>query len=377
MAWFYTNNLQGLYQNIFQSAGITINGNSPSDIKIHDSRFYNRVLSQGSLGLGESYMDGWWDCECLDEFFFKIYRSGVDRNVPKLKLIWHSLKAVFFNLQSRGRAFIVGKKHYDLSNQLFQLMLDKRMVYSCGYWKNANTLDEAQEAKLELTCQKLYLKPGMEILDIGCGWGSFSKYAAEKYGVKITGITVSEKQLQLAKQLCQGLPIDFKLQDYRDVDLNIKYDRIVSIGQMEHVGYKNYYHYMKHFSQCLNEDGLFLLSTSGSNASHCNGDPWIEKYIFPNGQLPSGKQLSEASEEFFVMEDWHNFGVDYDKTLMAWYENFNKNWDKLKEEFDDRFYRQWKFYLLACAGAFRARHIQNWQIVYSPHGVLGGYKSVR
>ncbi len=360
-----------------QKAGITINGNQPSDIQVFDDRFYQRVISQGTMGLGESYMDQWWDCPRLDEFVCKVLRASLDENFETFKLVGMYLQAVLFNLQSISRAFIVGKKHYDLGNQLFELMLDKRMVYSCGYWKTASNLDEAQEAKLELTCQKLHLKPGMRILDIGCGWGGFCKYAAEKYGAQLVGISVSQNQLEYARKICQGLPIELRFQDYRKIDTNDKFDRIVSIGQMEHVGYKNYYTFMKMFSQCLKEDGLLLVSTTGKSITGYIGDPWMEKYIFPNGLVPSITQLAEASEKFFVMEDWHNFGIYYDITLMAWYDNFNKNWDKIKGQFDDRFYRQWKFYLLSCAGAFRARKMQNWQIVFSPTGVPGGYTSIR
>ncbi len=369
--------LYKIFYDQFQAAGITINGSKPWDIQIHDDRFYSRVLSQGILGLGEAYMDGWWDCEQLDQFVCQALQANLHDTAPKFKLALHWIKATLFNLQSRSRAFIVGEKHYDIGNDLFQLMLDKRMTYSCAYWENASDLDNAQEDKLELICQKLYLKPGMKILDIGCGWGSFCKYAAEKYKVEVVGITVSQKQLNLGRKICQGLPIELRLQDYRDINTNEKFDRIVSIGQFEHVGYKNYSTYMQLFRQCIKEDGLFLISSIGSNTSLHSVDPWIEKYIFPNGQLPSIKQIGEASEKYFIMEDWQNYGVHYDKTLMAWYENFNRNWDKIKDHFDERFYRMWKFYLLGCAGTFRSRQIQLWQIVFSPHGVVNGYNAIR
>jgi cyclopropane-fatty-acyl-phospholipid synthase len=269
----------------------------------------------------------------------------------------------------------VGEKHYDIGNQLFIKMLDKRMAYSCGYWKHAHNLNEAQEAKMELICQKIGLKPGMKVLDIGCGWGSFAKYAAEKYAVEVVGITISKNQLELAQNLCQGLPITLRLQDYRN--LNESFDRIVSIGQMEHVGYKNYKTYFDVVHKCLADDGIFLLHTIGSNKPVHKADPWFEKYIFPNGMLPAISQLSSAFENKFIMEDWHNFGIYYDKTLMAWYENFNTHWDEIKQDYDDRFYRMWKYYLLACAGAFRARSIQLWQIVFSKNGIPGGYHSIR
>jgi len=371
-----TAELKNRAEKILSLAGIKINGNNPWDIKIHNEKFYQRVLTQGSLGLGESYMDGWWDCEKLDESSYRVLRSQIESRV---KQNWIFLLEVLltriFNMQSKKRAFQIGEKHYDLGNELFKNMLDKRMVYSCAYWKDAHTLDEAQENKLDLICQKIGLQPGMKILDIGCGWGSFAKYAAEKYKVKVIGITVSKEQVELGKTLCRGLPVEIRLQDYRDV--NDKFDHIVSLGMIEHVGYKNYRTYMKIVHRCLKDDGLFLLHTIGGNKSITSASSWSNKYIFPNSMLPSIKQIGSAIEGLFVMEDWHNFSANYDKTLMAWYRNFDQNWDKIKSNYDERFYRMWKYYLLSSAGLFRARKIQLWQIVLSKKGVLGGYKSIR
>ncbi len=370
-----TNNFKKIAEEILSIAGIEINGNNPYDIKIHNEMFYQRVLNQGSLGLGESYMDGWWDCENLDEFFYRILYSKVDEKVKQnWKLLFKILSAKIFNRQSGARAFQIGEEHYDLGNKLYKNMLDKRMVYSCAYWKSAHTLDEAQEAKLDLVCKKLRLQPGMEILDIGCGWASFAKYAAEKYRVKVKGITVSKQQAELGKRLCQGLPVEIRLQDYRNI--SGKFDNIVSLGMIEHVGYKNYRTFMKVARRCLKDNSLFLLQTIGSNKSVNSTDPWIDKYIFPNGMSPSIKQIGTAIEGLLVMEDWSNFSADYDKTLMAWYENFNNNWNKIKSEYNERFYRMWKYYLLSCAGSFRARRNQLWQIVLSKKGILGGYKSI-
>jgi cyclopropane-fatty-acyl-phospholipid synthase len=255
-------------------------------------------------------------------------------------------------------------------------MLDKRMNYSCAYWKNAGSLDEAQENKLELICKKLCLRSGMRILDIGCGWGAFGKSAAEKYGVRVVGITVSKEQVALGRDLCKGLPVEFRLQDYRDV--NEKFDRIVSVGMIEHVGHKNYREYFRIACRNLEDDGLFLLHTIGEVQSVNKTDAWTHKYIFPNGMLPSIAQLAKSVEGLFVIEDLHNFGNDYDKTLMAWYNNFELNWDKLKNKYGDRFLRMWRYFLLSSAGAFRARNKnQLWQIVLSKNGVLGGYISIR
>ena len=270
---------------------------------------------------------------------------------------------------------MVGKRHYDIGNDLYQAMLGKTMAYSCGYWKDADNLDEAQIAKFDLICRKIGLKKGDRILDIGCGWGGFLKFAAENYGAGGVGITISNEQVTLAKELCKNLPIEIHLQDYRN--FQGKFDHIISIGMFEHVGVKNYRVFMSKAQELLKDDGLFLLHTIGLNQSSIPTDPWLEKYIFPNGILPSIDQISKSVEGLFTMEDWHNFGADYDKTLMAWFDNFNKNWPQLKEKYSERFYRMWKYYLLSCAGIFRSRNIQLWQTVFSKKGVSGGYKSIR
>jgi cyclopropane-fatty-acyl-phospholipid synthase len=322
-------------------------------------------------------MDNWWDVKRLDDMIYLVIRADLQNKVKhNLKVALQLAGFWLINMQARRRAFIIGERHYDLGNELFQTMLDKRMNYSCAYWKNAKTLDEAQENKLELICKKLYLKPGMRILDIGCGWGAFAKYAAEKYDVRVMGITVSKHQVALGNEMCKGLPVELKLQDYRDV--KDKFDRIVSVGMIEHVGHKNYKEYFKIAERNLNSDGLFLLHTIGEVQSVNKTDAWTHKYIFPNGMLPSISQLSKSVEGLFVIEDLHNFGNDYDKTLLAWYNNFESNWDKLKIKYDNRFLRMWQYFLLSSAGAFRARSKnQLWQIVLSKNGILGGYNSIR
>ncbi len=301
----------------------------PWDIQVHDKRFYNRVLREVELGLGESYMDGWWDCQSIDQFVDRALRAKIDKQIKgNWKILFHVLRSRFLNLQTSARAFEVGEKHYDLGNDLYQAMLDKRLNYTSAYWRNANDLDEAQEAKLELVCQKIGLKPGMTILELGCGWGSFAKYAAEKYDVEVLGVTVSKEQVELGMELCRGLPVELRLQDYREV--RGRFDRVISIGVMEHVGYKNYHTYMEVVDRTLKPGGIGFFHTIGSNTSKRIVNPWTEKYIFPNGMLPSIAQLATAMEGFFIIEDWHNFGPDYDPTLMAWYANFEKAWPTLK-----------------------------------------------
>jgi cyclopropane-fatty-acyl-phospholipid synthase len=361
---------------MLQSADIEVNGSRPFDIRVKNPHFFKRVLQEGSLGLGESYMDGWWECDRLDIFFQKVLRAGLENQLPHhIKDTLRVAAARLTNLQSKKRAWIVGKEHYDLGNDLFSLMLDPYMQYSCAYWKDATTLKQAQEAKLKLICEKLQLRPGMTLLDIGCGWGGLAAYAAKNYGVSVHGVTISAEQQKMAQERCKDLDVQILLQDYRD--LNSQYDRIVSVGMFEHVGPKNYQTYFNVVARNLKPDGLFLLHTIGANETNMNVDPWINKYIFPNGCLPSIKHIATTSEGKFVMEDWHNIGADYDRTLMAWYERFVQNWPKIEHNYSQRFFRMFSYYLNACAGAFRARDIQLWQVVFSPRGAEGGLRVAR
>ncbi len=356
-------------------AGVEVGGTRPWDISVHDKRTYGRVLTRGTLGLGESYMDGWWDAENIDQFIHRLLVSDIKARIPIDVALWGSMaKAALLNLQ-RLRVFEVAEKHYDAGNDLYRAMLDKRMVYSCGYWPEAANLDEAQEHKFDLICRKAGLEPGMRILDIGSGWGGFLKFAAENYGVEAVGVTISKEQYNLSREICAGLPIDIRLEDYQA--LGGQFDRVISIGMFEHVGYKNYRRYMQKVHDLLADDGLFILHTIGGNHTVNHGDPWSEKYVFPNGMLPSQQQLSSASEGLFIMEDWHNFGADYDRTLMEWHRNFEAAWPELAPHYNERFYRMWRYYLLSFAATFRARKIQLWQVVYSKQGVVGGYRSVR
>lgn len=363
------------FANLLSHANIRLNGDQLWDIKVYNKKFFGRVLRDPSMGLGESYMEGWWDCDQIDEMISRIFRSRLDEKVSgNILFNFRFLKHILLNLQSKQRAFEIGEKHYDIGNDLYTHMLDKRMVYTCGYWKNATDLDEAQEHKLDLVCKKIGLKSGDKVLDIGCGWGSFAKYAAEKYGAYVVGITVSKEQVILGRKMCKGLPVEIRLQDYRDVDE--PFDHIVSLGMIEHVGYKNYRTYMQVANRCLKDDGLFLLHTIGRKKPG-KMDPWIIKYIFPNSMLPALEQLVKARDDLFVIEDLHNFSADYDKTLMAWHHNFETHWDLLEQKYGERFYRMWRYYLLTCAGAFRSRINQLWQIVLSKHGIEGGYTSIR
>jgi cyclopropane-fatty-acyl-phospholipid synthase len=361
---------------ILNDAGIAVHGVNSWDIQIHDERFYSRVLLKWSLGFGESYMDGWWDTLALDQLIYKLYKSKTDIKNNNLPGKIEMCKARIINQQSKTRAQKVADAHYDLGNDMYYKMLGKTMQYTCAYWKQNRTLDEAQENKLNLICKKLDLQKGERVLELGCGWGGFAKFAAEKYGVHVDAYNISKEQVEYARNWTKGLPVTVHLADYRDVRGG-KYDKVAAIGLCEHVGYKNYPTLMEVAHRSLKDHGLFLLHSIANNFTTTHCDPWFNKYIFPNGMLPSVKQLGEAMEGLFVLEDWHNFGPDYDRTLMAWYHNFDRHWPLYREQYGERFYRMWKYYLLSLAGAFRARRIQLWQIVMSKNGIPGGYESIR
>ena len=360
---------------LLEHAGIHLDGQAPTDLRVHDDDLYARVFAHGSLGLGEAYMDGWWDADDLPGMFTRLLRSHVDQELKTLDTLLAHLKARFVNLQRGEHAYEIGRIHYDLGNDLFQAMLGKRLVYSCGYWAQADNLDDAQAAKLDLVCRKLRLQPGQRVLDIGCGWGEALKFAAERYGIEGVGVTVSQEQAEFARELCAGLPVEIRLQDYRELDE--RFDAVFSIGMFEHVGALNYRTYFQVARRCLQDEGLFVLHSIGSNGTPSRPDPWIEKYIFPNSMIPSAQQVTAALQDLFVVEDWHNFGADYARTLAAWRENFDAAWPRLAANYDERFRRMWQFYLSVSAAVFRSRRDQLWQLTLSPEGVPGGYRVPR
>jgi cyclopropane-fatty-acyl-phospholipid synthase len=362
---------------VLRRAGIQVNGDRPWDIQVYDARFFERVLAEGTPGAGESYMDGWWDATALDEFIAKIHRADPYRSLATLSTAWLALKARLRNRQSKARSKQVAKEHYDLGNDLYQAMLDRRMQYTCAYWKDAGTLDEAQKNKLHLICRKIQLQPGMRVLELGGGFGGLAHFMAAEYGCHVVSYNISKEQVAFGRDLCKGLPVRFEQKDYREAaDEPEQFDRVVTIGLCEHIGYKNYRGFLELMYQRLSDRGLALLHTIGGNESETATDPWVDKYVFPNGMIPSIAQLGEAMEGHWVVEDWHNFGPDYDRTLMAWWENFDRAWPSLRARYGDRFYRMWKFYLLGSAGSFRARKLQLWQVVLSK-GDIAQYTPVR
>jgi cyclopropane-fatty-acyl-phospholipid synthase len=370
--------LEQAVRSLLAPAGIELGGARPHDVRITDDRFYDKGLAGGFGGIRDAYVEGWWETDRLDEVTFRVLSSGLDLPYgDRLTLALSVLAGRLANLQSPRRAAQV-RAHYDLGDDLFAAMLDGRRVYSCGYWRTAATLDQAQEAKLDLICRKLDLRPGLRLLDIGCGWGGLARHAAERHGVSVVGLTVSRDQARLAAEACAGLDVEVRLADYRTLAGSAeRFDVIASVGMFEHVGYKNYRRYMQLVASLLRPGGLFLLQTIGGNRSQTSYDPWMSRNIFPNAHLPSARQIAAAAEGTLVLEDWHNFGPDYDRTLMAWHANFERAWPTLRERYGERFRRLWNCYLLTCAGSFRARINQLWQIVFSTPGRQGVYVAVR
>jgi cyclopropane-fatty-acyl-phospholipid synthase len=352
----------------------------PWDVLLHEERLGDRVRREGLVGLGDAYMDGWWDCQAIDQMFDRALTADLPARLAShprvvLDFLNHSLR----NLQDRAGARANVHEHYDMGNDLFLATLDPYMQYTCAYWKNAGDLNQAQVNKLDMACRKVGLKPGMSVLDLGCGWGGFARFAAERYGVSVTGVTLSTEQVSFARDFCAGLPVEFRLHDYRDTRGTL--DRVVSIGMWEHVGPKNYRSAFEVVHRCLRDDGLALIhffSTRDSFPNRTHSEvAWINKHVFPGLVVPSLKQIGAALDGLFVLEDLHNFGADYDPTLMSWAANFQRNWATIAPRYGERFYRMWMYYLLSCAGAFRAREYQLWQLVLSKHGVRGGYTSIR
>ena len=365
-------------RDLADQAGVRFNGDAPWDIQVHDAAVYSHILTRGSLGFGESYMDGLWDSHALDELFDRLLSFDVDEKLAgltKLRLLGEVLRQRLFNLQSPKRAFQVSEQHYDIGNDVFEAMLDASMSYSCAFWQDADTLEQAQANKLDMICRKLELKPGETLLEIGCGWGGLARHAARHYGVEVVGVTVSKEQQKLAQQRCEELPVRIELMDYRE--LRGQFDKAVSVGMFEHVGPKNYSAYFETVQRLLKDEGLFLLHTIGIHKTSRTTDAWIDKYIFPNGKLPSATEVASAANDRFLVEDWHNFGQDYDRTLMAWWERFDSAWPSLEGKYGRRFYRMWKYYLLCCAGFFRSRQGQLWQLVLSKRSRKQVYRSVR
>ena len=371
-----------LCESILDAADVRVNGARPWDIRIRNEDFYDRVVGDGSLGLGESYMDGWWECDALDEMMARALRAGGEGAIARnWRTALHVLRARLVNLQSRRGAKSVTRRHYDIDDRLYMSFLDPYNQYTCAYFKGvpADDLDGAQQAKMDLICRKLGLRPTDRVLDIGCGWGGLARWMHERHGCRVTGVNIADGQLQYARSHVPSPGVEIVKLDYRDLPdaFTGTFDKVVSVGMAEHVGWKNHRGFFRAARAAMKDDGLFLLQTCGQDQSRPAADPWIDRYIFPGGCVPSPAQLTAAAEGQFVLEDWHNMGPHYDRTLMSWWRRFERAWPAFRERHGDRFFRMFRYYMLSCAGAFRARQMHLFQVVLSPTGVPGGYEAVR
>ena len=356
---------------ILQKAGIEVNGNNPWDIQVKDKSGYIDTALFGTLGFGDAYINKKWEVEKMDVFFEKILKSK-SNNIGIFFEKIQRLRDWVINTQAGKKAFEVGEKHYDLGNEMYGHMLGESMGYSAGFYlKENNSLEEAQYEKFDRICRKLKLEPGMNVLEIGAGWGTFAKHAAKNYGVSVVGLTVSEEQKKFAEKRCEGLDVKFLLLDYQKIGsgYNNYFDRVVSIEMIEAVGKKNFNTYFEIISRTLKDNGLCAIQAIMGSGEH---DTFISTRIFPNGILPSLLDISKNIEGKLKIKEVESFGSDYDKTLMSWDKNFRDNWDKIKNIkskegkylYDEKFYRMWRYYLMCCAGSFRAKHIDVWQIVF-------------
>ncbi|HEY8377495.1 MAG TPA: cyclopropane fatty acyl phospholipid synthase [Nannocystis sp.] len=357
-----------IVETLLADADVRLDGARPWDIRVHDDAFFAKVLLQGSLGLGESYMDGLWTCDDLEECIYRIIRGGLEHRVPSLPDLVADVAARLANQQTRRRSLRVAERHYNLGNDLFAEFLGAYKNYSCGYFEGTSDLDVAQRQKMDLVCRKLDLRPGDRLLDVGGGWGELARWAAEKYGCHVTSINISDEQIRFARRHCAGLPVEIVRCDYRDVSGS--FDKIAVIAMLTHVGARNYRRFMEIAHRCLKPDGIMLIETVGGNVSLTHCEPWTDRYIFPGGMIPSLAQLGRAIEGLFVLEDLHNFGLSYVHTLRAWNRNFQAAWPRLSARYDERTRRMFEYFFLAVAGAFRARDLQHWHLVLTRPGRL-------
>jgi len=359
-----------IIESLLEGTGVQLDGDRPWDIRVNRERLYRRAL-RGSLGFGEAYINGDWDCEALDELFRRLLSANTQkRPLIRAARAVKSLQARLMNLQTRRRSRAVAEEHYDLDHRMYALFLGPWNQYTCCFFDGTDDLERAEIAKLEMLCDKLELRAGDRLLDIGCGWGGFAKYAARTRGCEVTGISLSDAQIRYATEYTRGLPVTIRRLDYRDLPESglAPFDKISIVGMIEHVGYKNYAELLGIVHDMLKPDGLFLLHTIGNNERSTVVDPWIEKYIFRNSMAPAMSHLADASEGRFVIEDWENYGHHYVPTLQAWYERFNANWDRIRtlitaRPFDERFRRMWNYYLMSSKAAFDVEHLHLWQLV--------------
>lgn len=336
------------------------------------------LTTSTSLALGEAYMDGDLEIEgdlynALDHFLGQMGKFSTDES---------ALKKLIFSSTGKKNQEKEVQSHYDIGNDFYKLWLDETMSYSCGYFLHEDdSLYQAQVNKVDYILKKLHLSPGMSLLDIGCGWGFLLIEAAKKYGVHGMGITLSHEQYEefkrrIREQNLEDL-LEVALMDYRDLPkMNRTFDRVVSVGMAEHVGRRNYQLFMDCAKKVLKPGGLFLLHFISALKEHA-GDPWIKKYIFPGGVIPSLREmLSCAAEDDFHTLDAENLRLHYNRTLLCWDKNYREHMDQIREMFDERFVRMWDLYLAACAATFHNGIIDLHQVLFS-NGINNDVPMVR
>ena len=378
-------NAEKFVRDLFSQVEIEVNGSNPWDPQVHNPAAYNMMVSRGSVGLGETYMHGYWDCEQLDQFFARVtsvdLRKLIPVNFPTVSL---AVGAYLKNRQLPKAAWEVGRMHYDLPDEVWEATLDSAMTGSCAYYRNpTDTLEEAQLNKCRMTLDKVGLKSGHSLLDIGVGWAAFSGLAAQEYGAHPIGITVSEGQKAYIHKR-YGEAIDVRVNPWQETELREPVDCIVSAEMFEHVGSDNYRSFFEFCRRSIKEDGLMNLHTIVRHTPSKHIDPWMDKYIYPGGCIPTLGQITTAVHGLFHVVDVHDIGGHYPATLRAWMDNFRRNWDSVKSLGSARlgmdpevFCRMWLYHYMASAGGFMSSRISVHQIVLSPNGVPGRYQSIR
>lgn len=386
------NKKERIIRRVFAEAGVNIveKNYSQTEFKSHDIRldsclkksFFRKVYANPSLGLAESYfLDHAWVCDDLVGLIDRIMKADLLSKlslVMKLRLVLKSLPQFFktwvFN-KVRSKPYEIGQQHYDKGNSLYKEMLGSDdMTYSCGLWDDADDLKQAHLNNFDRACQNMKLKPGMKVLDVGCGNGSFLKYAAEKYGIEGVGITVSEEQAKFAREFCEDLSIKIMVRDYRELGEEFfgYFDAIASFGMFEHVGPRNHQTYFKMISKYLKPGARFFFHTIANFKKAIFLDPFIFKWIFPSSYVPTIKQVLNAAKEYFIhIETYDVKAENYAKTLAVWYKRFKDGWEsKLRHLYYDKvmqgdsFYKMWCYYLASCQALFKVNGKYVLQVVF-------------
>jgi cyclopropane-fatty-acyl-phospholipid synthase len=349
-------------------------------LNVSDDSVWYDIITKANLGIAEGYMHGKIDVDPLPLFLSLLNDTSIGtRRKEKFDVLGMVIGAIeaptqmmgwLFNLQTKELSSRVTKQHYDAGNDLYEVMLGPSMSYTCAYWKDAENLDQAQEAKFNLIMRKLELQPGMKVADLGMGWGTAAAYMHKHGKVNVTGVSLSEKQVEWAQNNLVKDGLRFIWSDYRehceDPDIVGTYDRIYSIGMFEHIGPKNYEPFFKCIKALLKPDGLAVVHTIGEPDFVAASDQFLEKYIFPGAVIPTLPMATKAFEHHFILEDFQNFGHDYSKTLAAWHVNSLKFFRENPNAYSPEFQRMWEYYLKMCEALFELRINQLWHFVLSP-----------